>query len=295
MALSRATRLRSPSLEESYAYCARLARDHYENFTVVSWMLPRNVRVSLQVIYAFCRYTDDLGDESPGDRLLNLDDWERELDAAYSGTPSHPITVALQDVIRRFNIPKDLFSKLVHANRMDQSAGRFATYDDLLFYCDHSANPVGRIVLHLFGDYTQESHQLSDATCTALQLTNFWQDVKRDLAKGRVYLPLEDIHGFGYSEEKLTAGLADESFRSLMRFEVGRTQALFEDGKKLIDRLHGRHKISISLFNKGGLRVLEAIRAQGYNVLAKRPIITRRQKLWLAITATAKFTILRRL
>jgi squalene synthase HpnC len=282
----------APSLDEAYAYCAALAKEHYENFTVTSYLLPRSLRPFFQAIYSFCRYTDDLGDEAEGDRLAQLDDWEAELMRTYSGSPRHPIMVALQDVIRRFNIPDDPFRKLIQANRMDQGKVRFPTYSDLLHYCEHSANPVGRMVLYLLDDRTAESHSLSDATCTALQLANFWQDVKRDYAVDRIYLPQEDMASFGYTEDELALSIASQSFRNLLRFEVGRAQELFEEGLPLVSRLHGRVKLDVALFSKGGMRVLDAIRDQDYDVLSKRPTVTSYRKLWLALGTSAKLALL---
>ena len=270
-----------PSLSEAYAFCERLARTHYENFTVGSWLLPRDVRPYMYAVYAFCRHTDDLGDEAEGDRLALLDAWEAEVDAAYGGRPSHPIMLALQDTIGRFDIPDEPFRRLIEANRMDQGPGRFPTYADLLHYCRHSATPVGRMVLYVLGDRSEASHLLSDDTCTALQLANFWQDVKRDYAMDRIYIPLEDMAAFGYTEDELAAGAVNDNFRRLMEFEVGRAAELFESGRRLIERLQGRFKLDVALFTKGGMRVLEAIRQQDYDVLSRRPSVTKPRKLWL--------------
>ena len=283
-----------PSLAESYAYCADLARSHYENFTVISRFTPRQHRPALEAVYAFCRHTDDLGDEAEGDRLALLDEWEAELTRAYTGEPTHPIMVALQDTIRRAQIPEEPFRKLIEANRMDQGSGRFETYADVLHYCDHSANPVGRMVLHVLGEATEENVRLSDATCTALQLANFWQDVARDYAMGRIYIPLEDMGAFGCTEEQIASGVADEAFHSVLRFEVDRAQALFEEGLPLAARLSGRARLAIALFSKGGMRVLDAIRKQDYDVLSRRPVVTRSRKLWLILSTAVRLTVLRR-
>ena len=282
-----------PSLTESYAYCADLARSHYENFTVISRFTPKRHRPALEAVYAFCRHTDDLGDEAGGDRLALLDEWEAELDRALTPAssagqaptpsqrergpegPTHPIMVALQDVVMRCKIPEEPFHKLIEANRMDQGSGRFETYDDVLHYCDHSANPVGRMVLHVLGAATGENVRLSDATCTALQLANFWQDVARDYAMGRIYIPLEDMRAFGCTEKQIATGVADGAFRDLMRFEVDRAQTLFEEGLPLATRLSGRARLAVALFSRGGLRVLDAIRKQSYDVLSNRPVVTR--------------------
>ena len=283
----------APSLDDSYAHCAALARSHYENFTVVSRLLPRALRPSLEALYAFCRSTDDIGDERPGDRLAQLDEWERQLSRCYAGDPTHPVMVALQDVIRRCNIPDEPFRRLIQANRMDQTGGRFASYGDLLHYCAHSANPVGRMVLHVLGDRSAESRRLSDAVCTALQLANFWQDVRRDYAKGRIYLPLEDLHRFGCSEERIARGVADAAFRDLMRFEVERARALFAAGRPLVDRLRGRPRLAVALFVGGGTRVLDAIREQDYDVLSRRPVVTGSRRLWITLATCARLALRR--
>ena len=281
-------------LQAAYDYCERLAKTHYENFTVGSLLLPRNFRPAFYAVYAFCRHTDDLGDEAPGDRLAQLNAWEDALGEAFNGAePSHPILIALQDVVRRFDIPDTLFRKLIQANRIDQADGRFRTYEDLLHYCDHSANPVGRMVLYVVGDRTEESHLLADATCTALQLANFWQDVKRDYDKGRIYIPLEDMEWFGYTEEELAAGVVNENFRRLMAFEVDRAQQLFEQGFGLIERLNGRIKFDIALFSRGGLTVLESIRKQNYDVLARRPEVSSGRKLRIMASTAVRLAVRR--
>ena len=279
------------SVEQSYEYCRKLARSHYENFTVASWFLPREKRPHVYAVYAFCRFVDDLGDESPGDRLGLLDWWEEELLNCYDSTPTHPIAIALRETILRFDIPRQPFLKLVEANRMDQRTGRHATYDDLLHYCDHSANPVGRLFLYLFGYRDDERQRLADATCTALQLTNFWQDVKRDWDMGRVYIPQEDIERFGYSEEKLQARVVDDSFRGLMRFQVERARGLFEDSAGLVDMVDGPARLDIALFTKGGRHILNAIERRNYDVLGGRPTLSKFSRAWLVASTAAKLKL----
>ncbi len=286
---------RSDPLSAAYAHCASLAKSHYENFRVVSVFLPRSLRRPMFAVYAFCRHTDDLGDEAPGDRLALLEAWERDLDRCYQGgTPEHLILLALQDVIRTYEIPDTPFRKLIQANCMDQGHVRFNTYADLLHYCDHSANPVGQMVLTLAGAASKENLALSDATCTALQLANFWQDVLRDYEKGRIYLPLEDLDHFGYTEEDIAARRVNDAFRRLMRFEVDRAQDLFERGMPLCGRLEGRLRLDVALFTKGGVKVLDAIREQRYDVLSKRPVVTGRQKLLLTLNTAVRLALLRR-
>lgn len=269
--------------DEAFAYCRRLALGHYENFTVVTWLLPRDLWPHMYAIYAYCRGVDDLGDEADGDRLSLLDEWEAELRRAYEGRATHPVFVALQETIRRFDIPPEPFLRLIEANRMDQRQSRYPTYADLLHYCEHSANPVGHLVLYLFGYRDEERRRLADATCTGLQLANFWQDVSVDLEKGRIYIPLEDMARFGYSEGELLSRTFNESFRRLMAFEVARARELFAIGLGLADRVAGRLRLDIKLFNLGGLAILDAIEAIDYDVLHQRPVLSRRRKAWLAL------------
>ena len=287
------TNLAPLEVREAYKYCEQLARSHYENFTVGSWLLPRVLRRHLFAVYAFCRRTDDLGDEAPGDRLALLNDWEADLSLCYGGQPTDPVMVALQDTIRRFDIPAEPFTRLIEANRMDQRQQRYSTYDDLLHYCSHSAEPVGRMVLYVLGYRNPERQALSDATCTALQLANFWQDVHRDYQMGRIYIPQEDMSRFGYSEEELAAGVVNDRFRSLMRFQVDRAEALFRQGLPLQNLLHGRARLDIALFSRGGMAVLAAIRRQNYDVLSRRPVVTRTRKLWLMLSSIARLAISR--
>ncbi|MFQ6019524.1 MAG: squalene synthase HpnC [Dehalococcoidia bacterium] len=267
--------------EEGFAYCRALALSHYENFTVASWFLPRWARPHMYAVYAYCRGVDDLGDEASGSRMAQLDQWEAELHRCYQGRPSHPAFVALQETIRRFDIPPEPFIKLVEANRMDQRIQRYPTYDDLLHYCRHSANPVGHLVLYLFGYRDEERQRLADATCTALQLANFWQDARRDWEKGRVYIPLEDMRRFGYSEEELARGEHNRAFRDLMAFQVARARQLFAQGLPLIDRVDGRLRLDLRLFSLGGLAILDAIEAGDYDMLHRRPALSRAKKAWL--------------
>jgi squalene synthase HpnC len=202
--------------------------------------------------------------------------------------------VALQDTIAQFDIPSEPFRKLIEANRMDQRQHRFATYSDLLHYCEHSANPVGRMVLYVLGHRDEEHQELSDATCTALQLANFWQDVRRDWEMGRLYIPQEDMARFGYTEEDLAQGTVDHRFRTLMRFEVDRAEALFMEGLPLAGMLGGMARLDIALFNKGGLTVLGAIRRQRYDVLSHRPTVSSARKVWLMLSTVAKIGLLGR-
>ncbi|MGQ9477370.1 MAG: squalene synthase HpnC [Candidatus Bipolaricaulia bacterium] len=275
------------SLAEAYRQCAGLARSHYENFPVASLLIPRRMRRHIYAIYAFCRYVDDLGDEAEADRkarLLALDRWEEELERCYHdghGEPSHPIMVALAETIRKFQLPREPFLKLIEANRLDQRKNRYRTYGELLHYCDHSANPVGRLFLHLFGYQDEERQRLADKTCTALQLVNFWQDLALDLEKDRIYIPQEDMARFGYSEEELKEHKVNDRFRRLMEFELARTKALFREGLKLVKLLDGRLGLGVKLFSLGGLAILKKIEEADSDVFRHRPRLSKQEKLGL--------------
>ncbi len=279
----------APSLAEARAYCARLARSHYENFSVASWFLPRRLLQHFFNVYAYCRISDDLGDEV-GDTaasLALLDQWQRELDACYDGSPRHSVFVALADTVRKFESPRHEFSDLLTAFRQDQTITRFETFDDVLAYCHYSANPVGHLVLYLCGYRDPERQQLADFTCTALQLANFWQDVSVDYAKGRIYLPLEDLRRFGVSEEDIAQNRNTPAFREMMKFEVERARDWFHQGLPLISRVDRELAIDLDLFSRGGLEILRAIEKQGFAVLGNRPAISKSRKLALVARAAA--------
>ena len=282
----------SCTVEEAYALCKELAKTHYENFSVGSWLLPRNTRKHFYAIYAFCRFVDDLGDEFEGDRMQALDFWEGELERCYRGSPTHPYTIALQETIAAFDIPREPFARLIAANRMDQSDTRYATYDDLDYYCRHSANPVGHLVLYVCGYRDAERQRLSDFTCTALQLANFWQDVARDYAMGRVYIPVEDMERFGYSEEELARGSVTDAFRDLMAYEVERARDLFDQGMELAGTLGGRIRLDVALFSLGGMKVLDAIERQGFDVLSRRPQVSGATKMRLMASTMVRIWLL---
>ncbi len=277
----------APALEEARAFCRKLAESHYENFHVASWFLPRALRPHFHSIYAYCRISDDLGDEV-GDTaaaLALLDLWGRELDACYEGRARHPVFVALAQTIRSCGIPKEPFADLLVAFRQDQTVTRFAAMDDVLAYCRYSANPVGRLVLYACGEVNEENFRLSDSTCTALQLANFWQDVRVDYGKGRVYLPQADMQRFGVTDATIAAGVATPEFRALMRHEVEFARRLFEQGLPLIDRVSRELALDLDLFSRGGLEILRAIERQDYDVLRARPAIGKTTKMQLAIRA----------
>ena len=279
----------APTLDEAHAWCRRLAESHYENFHVVSWFLPRDLRPHFYSIYAYCRVSDDLGDEV-GDRsaaLALLDLWGRELDACYEGRARHPVFVALAETIRECFIPKEPFADLLVAFRQDQVVTRYETIEDLLNYCRYSANPVGRLVLYACGESSDENFRLSDFTCTALQLANFWQDVREDYARGRIYIPKNDMEVFRVSEEQIAEGVATPEFRGMMRCEVDHARELFEQGLPLIGRVNRDLALDLDLFSRGGLEILRAIERQGYDVLSSRPAISKSRKLALLLHAVS--------
>jgi squalene synthase HpnC len=277
----------APTLEEARAYCQRLATTHYENFHVASWFLPARLRPHFYSIYAYCRIADDLGDEV-GNReqsLALLDLWGRELDACYRGEARHPVFVALAETIRACEIPKQPFADLLVAFRQDQIVTRYKTMDDVLEYCRYSANPVGRLVLYACGYRTPEMFLLSDFTCTALQLANFWQDVSSDYVRGRIYLPLDDMQRYGVDENTIAQREPTAAFRELMRFEVDYARQLFEKGLPLIAMVDRELALDLDLFSRGGLEILRAIERRQYDVLSMRPVITKSRKLGLAARA----------
>lgn len=266
-------------IKRAYAECRALTRRHYENFPVASALLPRQVRRHMYVLYGFARGVDDAGDEFEGDRLARLDWWEAHLMAAFGRGEAPPGDTpaafrALGQSRSELDLPLDPFIKLIEANRRDQRVSRYATFDDLLDYCTCSADPVGRLVLAVFGYRDERLHPFSDAICTALQLTNFWQDVSRDLAMGRIYLPSEDMQRFSVSENDLGQDTATEGFRDMLRFEVERTREHFDRGRPLTGLVAGRFRIDLLLFSRGGESILDAIEAGGFDVLGKRPVLT---------------------
>ncbi|MGB7130521.1 MAG: squalene synthase HpnC [Candidatus Sulfotelmatobacter sp.] len=277
----------SPSLAEAQQYCARLASSHYENFSVATWFLPRRLRQHFVNVYAYCRISDDLGDEvgDPQAALALLDEWQTELDACYAGTPRHAVFVALAETVRKFEIPKHEFSDLLIAFRQDQTVTRFETLNDVLAYCHYSANPVGHLVLYLCGYNDPERQQLSDYTCTALQLANFWQDVSVDYAKGRIYLPLEDLRRFSVTEDDIAQNRNTPAFCEMMKFEVERAREWFKRGLPLLGKVRKELAIDIELFGCGGQEILKAIERQNFAVLGRRPAISKARKLVLVARA----------
>jgi len=264
---------------EAQRYTRWLATHHYENFNVVSWLLPRRLHQHFYNLYAYCRWSDDLGDEvaDPVRALELLDSWEDELRLIYGRNrgPSHPVLIALGETIREKNIPIQPFSDLLRAFRQDQTVHRYQTWEDVLEYCVYSANPVGRLVLYLC-DYRDEARQkLSDQTCTALQLANFWQDVSRDLEKGRIYIPLDTLAGHGLTEADIVNKRFDDRYITLLKALIARTRAIFQAGMPLAKTVEPFLRVDLEMFSRGGLAILDAIEASGYNTLEHRPALTK--------------------
>ncbi len=280
-----------PTLDQAREYCRNLAQTHYENFHVATWFLPANLQPHFYSIYAYCRISDDLGDEVPDKSaaLALLDLWGRELDACYEGRARHPVFVALAETIRACAIPKEPFADLLIAFRQDQTVTRYETMEDVLGYCRYSANPVGRLVLYACGevspDNIEENFRLSDATCSALQLANFWQDVSVDFFKGRVYIPQQDMRRFGVTDGIIADGVATPEFRALMRHEVKSARWLFKQGLPLIGKVNRDLALDLDLFSRGGMEILRAIERRDYDVLSARPAISKLTKFSLAVRA----------
>ena len=282
-----AERVSPPTLAAARQYCRRLTRSHYENFTVASCLLPRRLRAHFYAVYAYCRWADDLSDETrdPQEALRLLAWWEESLRVCYQGSrpQQHPVFIALRPTIDRFRIPIEPFAGLLVAFRQDQIQSRYETWQQLQDYCRYSANPVGHLVLYLAEGFDAERAQLADAICTGLQLANFWQDVKRDWQRGRVYIPAELSRAHGISEEELAATSASAAFKSMLREAVDRAEAELRSGEPLIAMMPRDLRIDIALFLQGGLAILQAIRECDYDVLARRPIVTSRTKMSLLI------------
>lgn len=284
------------SLDESLAYTRWLSTHHYENFHVVSALLPRRLHQDFYNVYAFCRWADDLGDEigDTNESLRLLDWWRGQLMACYAGGDiPHPVFVALRETVARHDLPIAPFDSLITAFLQDQTVTRYRDWDEVDAYCVNSANPVGRIVLMLCGYRDEERFRMSDATCTALQLANFWQDVTVDLLKDRVYLPLHLFERHGYTVEELFARRFTTAFRAVMKDAVDRAEVLFDAGLPLVRTLDRRLALDIDLFNRGGMRVLDKIRAQDYNVLARRPAVSKAERVTLLLSSLLRVAFMK--
>ncbi len=283
----------TPSLIEAQRWCQELTETHYENFHVASWFLPARLRTHFHAVYSYCRVADDLGDEvgDAAQSLALLDWWQGQLERCYRGEATHPVFVALLPTIRACDIPIEPFADLLRAFRQDQTITRFASIEDVLAYCRYSANPVGRLVLYVAGHRDAERFRLADATCTALQLANFWQDVRVDYEKGRIYLPEADMARFKVTEamlgEGIAAGRASAAVRTLLRYEVGYARVLFRSGLPLLALVDRDLAVDLDLFSRGGLEILGAIERQQCDVLRGRPAISKARKATLLLRALA--------
>lgn len=276
----------TPTLAQAEDYCRRLATTHYENFSVASWLFPRHLDQHLCNVYAYCRWADDLADESAKDDALSLLDWwQRLLDAAYAGEATHPVFIALRETITQFQLPREPLADLLVAFRRDQTQTRYETLADLLTYCEKSANPVGRLVLYLGRSADDENFRLSDSVCTGLQLANFWQDVKRDYLRGRIYIPQENCHTANWDESRFAAGKCDESFRALLKRLVDDAAERLAAGDTLVKQVDRGLRLPVRVFTGGGRAILAAIRRNGYDVWSRRPTVGRFSKLRILAAA----------
>src|SRR5579863_6894221 len=280
---------------DAQAYTRWLATHHYENFHVVSWLLPKRLHQDFYNVYAYCRWADDLGDEmgDTAESLRLLAWWREELHAMYAGETRHPVFVALHGTVERYAIPQQPFDYLISAFEQDQTVTRYRNWDELFGYCRCSANPVGRLVLYLCGYSDAERQRLSDATCTALQLANFWQDVTVDWEKDRVYMPLDVLERHGSSVEEIAARRFTPGFAAAMQEVVEQARELFLEGLPLAGKVDRRLAVDIELFSRGGMRVLDKIEAQNYDVLARRPAISKTERVWILLGTLARAALAR--
>jgi len=278
---------------EALAYTRWLATHHYENFQIVSFLLPKRLHQDFYNVYSFCRWADDLGDEigDRGQSLKLLAWWRGELRAMYEGNASHPVFVALRSTVSKFEIPMAPFDRLIQAFEQDQHVKQYENWEDVFGYCANSANPVGHLVLYLCGYRDGERQRLSDHTCTALQLANFWQDVTVDMAKDRVYLPLALLRKHDYRVDELFACRYNERFESVMREAVDVAQNLFENGLPLIGTVDRRLALDLELFSRGGMRVLRKIRERNYNVLTARPTISKWERVAILLRCLPRLIV----
>lgn len=274
---------------EALAYTRWLATHHYENFHVVSFLLPRRLHQDFFNVYSFCRWADDLGDEigDAGESLRLLAWWRDQLQAMYGGRARHPVFVALAGTARQHDLPLEPFDDLIRAFEQDQRVTRYRDWKELFGYCRWSANPVGRLVLGLCGYRDRERRKLSDATCTALQLANFWQDVSSDLDRGRIYLPLDLLARHGCAVADVEARRFTPAFREAMKEAVGVARQLFLDGLPLAGRVDRRLAIDLELFSRGGLKILDKVAAGGYDSLRRRPTISKTERAGLLLRVLA--------
>jgi squalene synthase HpnC len=279
------TPLERPSLAEAQAWCAELTRTHYENFHIATIFLPRKVRPQFESIYAYCRVAEDLGDEvdDPVVATRLLDAWGSMLDECYD-TPQrsmHPVFVALHESIRACDLPRQLFADLLIGFKVEQVKTEYETWEELLHYSHYSANPVGRLVLWVYGYREERLALLSDKICTALQLANLWQDVVEDKERGRRYLPAESLMRFGVDEGQIEGRIFTPEFRAMVQDLVVRTRAMLDEGGEISRHVDRELAVTLNLFRNGGDAILDGIVAQDYDVLRGRPVVTKAKKLSL--------------
>jgi len=279
------------SIEAGYRFCERMAANHYENFPVASKFLPASMRPHIAAIYAFARTADDFADEPrfEGRRAEALDAWEHLLEAAYHREVQHPVFIALRQTVRRNNIPIGALKALLTAFRIDLTRHRYGTFAELLHYCQHSANPVGQLVLFVHGHREPELHRFSDEICSALQIANFLQDLSVDIPRGRVYIPEEDLVHFGVSREDLIAKRSTPAFRELMRFQVARTRAMFYRGQPLIRQVSPGLSMELDATWRGGMAILQRIEDQAFDTLTSRPTLEKRDMAGIAVRSLFAF------
>jgi squalene synthase HpnC len=283
------------STAESLAYTRWIATGHYENFHIVSFLLPKHLHQDFYNVYAFCRWADDLGDEigDTAESLRLLKWWRIELERMYGGEASHPVFVALGPTVRKHSLPVEPFANLITAFEHDQVVTRYADWDEVFAYCVNSANPVGRLVLGLGGYRDAQRFELSDATCTALQLANFWQDVSVDLEKDRIYLPKALLDRHEVSVEDLFARRFTPGFAAAMREACALARELFVKGRALPPLLDRRLALDVTLFSRGGMYILDKIEKQGFDVLTARPCISKGERVRLLVRAIVAFALQR--
>lgn len=269
---------------ESFEYCQKIAYEHYENFPVASRFIPADKRAYIAAIYVFARTADDYADEpgyTPAERIESINRWEGLLNACYNGDVAHPVFIALAETVERFQIPAELLHNLLAAFRSDVTTHRYNSFEEVLDYCSYSANPIGRLVLMLFNYRSELMMMHSDNICTALQLTNFWQDVSVDIEKDRLYLPKEDLGQFGVSEDELLQRVTSTRLRKLISYEVARTERLFREGKPLLQEVGKDLRFELKLTWNGGMNILGKIKSQGYDVFLRRPRLSTLDKVKL--------------
>ncbi len=270
--------------EQAFDYCLDIAWKHYENFPVASFLVPKRIRKHIAAIYAFSRIADDYADEGnipPNQRIALLNEWEEQFRLCCEGNVTHPVFIALQNTIQTFSLPPVLFYKLLRAFKMDVTHNRYSTWDELLAYCDHSANPIGRLLLLLFGYRDELQHNYSDAICTALQLTNFWQDLSIDLKRNRLYIPSEIYSNYNFRTDDFFQPVKADTLKQIVEEVVHRTEMLYDKGTQLLPTLRYPLRWEIKLTILGGKEILKKIKDLNYNTFTERPTLQKRDTIFL--------------